>query len=135
MNVSDPKHIHHAIWREHVQSVLDGSPKSVEYYAAAGWVGIDSGCVGVAYCTWHPTVQYRLTPRTITRTLSYPKPLRVALSRGDDYFVVDIDNESGVEGSCWQDDMFDRIRLKRGMVFATYHDAKVAADAVFGIEQ
>jgi hypothetical protein len=130
--------MHHAVWREYVQSVLDGAPKVVQYITVVtdGWMD-STGMhqTGLTYLGWTEQHQYRIRPSTITRTLTYPAPVRVSPKRGDGYWIINVDNESGVEESCWKDDGYDHIRLKRGMIFTSYADAKGAADALFGGEQ
>lgn len=138
MNINNPKHPHHAIWREHVQSVLDDSenPKIVQYQTVDTlggpyrWANTEYALSGVAKCVWGETGQYRIKPRTITRTITYPEPMRKEPEFGTIcYAVTPRENYAFT----WQDIPGDLKTLKAGMCFHTQEDAEAAHKALFGI--
>lgn len=135
MNISDKNHPHHAVWREHVQSVLDGEPKVVQVKVeCCEWEDLSFCYAGVVDALWRETNQYRIKPRTITRTITYPEPMKVAPKVGDVFWVVNLFSDVTASQSVWDGGKYDRLWLSRGMCFATEADAKAAAQAIFGIE-
>lgn len=138
MNISDKNHPHHAVWREHVQSVLDGEPKVVQWkrpHDNAWFDGAGMEKFGIAKLAWLSDLQYRIKPRTIIRTITYPEPMKEKPPTDVVYWTINPASKTGIE--CvgrWLDDIEDNIRFSRNMCFATEADAKAAAQAIFGIE-
>lgn len=136
MNISDKNHPHHAVWREHVQSVLDGEPKVVQsrHDVNGYWEDFNMSEKGVCNASWLPEVEYRIKPRTIIRTITYPEPMKVAPKRDQKYWFISAAGFNGIDWTCWQNKKMDCEIFERGMCFATEADAKAAAQAIFGIE-
>lgn len=137
MNISDKNHPHHAVWREHVQSVLDGEPKVVQWRALSDepWLEMNVSNYGVATLSWFYDWQYRIKPRTITRTITYPEPMKEKPPTDVVYWTINPASKTGIEYvGRWLDDIEDNIRFSRNMCFATEADAKAAAQAIFGVE-
>lgn len=136
MNISDKNHPHHAVWREHVQSVLDGEPKEVQWRDSENceWLGAPIDASGVVCLAWAISRQYRIKPRTITRTINYPEPMKVAPEFKTKYWFINAAGLYGIDLSTWMENTMDFEVFKRGMAFATEADAKAAAQAIFGIE-
>jgi len=136
MNVSDKSHPHHAVWREHVQSVLDGNPKTVirKYLDFDGWEEQPMSENGFCGACWFPGGQYRIARPMVTRTITYPAPLTEAPADGAIYWVI---NSSSTEVASipWRGDKYEYLFLKRGIAFATEEDAKAAAHAIFGAQE
>lgn len=132
MNVSDPKHPHHAVWREHVQSVLDGAPKGVEYlYCGTTWVEAAYGSIdGISEVSWSPSSNYRIARPMVTRTITYPAPMTVAPAYGTTYWTINTIH--GTDEISWADDRIDKTYLRSGMCWATEVGAIEAAKAIFG---
>lgn len=65
INIYDPKHKHHALWKQLMQNLLDGNePLKVEVEFSGGSVqtaSIDHN--GMPTCAWSENVAYRIKPK------------------------------------------------------------------------
>lgn len=80
--------------------------------------------------------KYRIKPRTVTRTVTYPEPLRERPKHGESYWTIH--GPTSTEGDrpmTWEGDQFDQRAFKRGMCFATREDSRAAHVALFGGEE
>ena len=136
MNVSDKTHPHHAVWREHVQSVLNGKTKTVEFQSSDGyrWLSAIFSSSGVAAINWDETVPHRIARLMVTRTITYPAPMTEVPENGILYWVFHIFSND-VNRLVWRGDGSDHAALKNKMAFATEEDAKAAALAIFGVQE
>lgn len=67
---------------------------------------------------------------TITRTITYPKPVSEPLNYGDEYWFV---NFSGVTCDLWHNDNLDHNRLKQNRIHLTEEKAQAHFDAIFEV--
>lgn len=77
--------------------------------------------------------EYRIKPSTVTRTVTYPEPLRKEPKYGETYWSIATGLPYALDYS-WNDLAVDKTRLKHGICFATKADAQAAQDALFGGE-
>jgi len=139
MNVSDKTHPHHAVWREHVQSVLDGKIKHVEERDDCedvnGWRPCKLFSAGVCATHWHTYNQYRIARPMVTRTITYPAPMSQAPENGAKYWAAGFGIRRELCRLVWANDSLDLCNLRYGMAFATEEDAKAAVQAIFGVQE
>ena len=136
MNVSDKTHPHHAVWREHVQSVLNGKTKTVEFQSSDGyrWLSAIFSSSGVAAINWDETTPHRIARPMVTRTITYPAPMSDAPKEGTFYWVINVSSPD-VTRFTWTGDKHDCFFLKRGMAFKAEEDATAAALAFFVVQE
>lgn len=136
MNISDKSHPHHAVWREHVQSVLDGNPKHIEFKSSDGyrWLSAMFSSSGVAAINWDETTPHRIARPMVTRTITYPAPMTEAPENASLYWVFHIFSND-VLRLVWRGDGADHAALKNKMAFKTEEDAKAASQAIFGAQE
>ena len=111
-------------WAAEIHAWADGSDIEVS------WIGNEDKWVDVNDPKWsNCDYLYRVKPKTITRTITYPKPLKT-LVEGQVFWWA--------SGTCqpqffsyysvlWQNEL-----LKNGMCFATEEDAIACHEALFG---
>lgn len=136
LNVSNRQHPHHEVWREHVQSVLDGSPKTVECSMGDeyDWSAFDGETTyGVCSAGWLVGLKYRIARPMVTRTITYPAPMTKAPAYGTKYWCIFPNNK--VSEVKWTLDAFDLTVLETGAAFHTEADAKAADAAIFCKQQ
>lgn len=123
-----PDHPHFQVHKAFVEGSFANPdcPPVVEYLSL-----IDAIWVKALSPGWLDKYQYRIKPRTITRTLTYPEPLREAPAYGTKVWSVFPDG-SGPYCDYWYGVGYLLIVLKNGMVFATEADAQACYDALFG---
>jgi hypothetical protein len=80
---------------------------------------------------WNIKFEYRLKPRTITRTVTYPEPMRVAPRIGSQVWYVNGEHRCPY-GTTWTDENWLKTALKNGVVFSNEADAQACYDALFG---
>lgn len=83
---------------------------------------------------WEKDCVYRIKPRTITRTVTYPEPMREAPAMGTAVWLV-MGEQRQPYKTAWTDADFLVIALKNGMCFASEADAQACYDALFGSEK
>lgn len=120
MNIWQPEHPHHAVWREYTQSFLDGKPKSLEVNVGPGWQS-------TSLPSWDKEYQYRIARPVLTVSYTVPMPVKEALEVGQDYWLA---GSSGF-ATCrsWYGHEADSIWLKKGRIHLTREDAQAAIDA------
>lgn len=85
---------------------------------------------------WDQKAEYRIKPRTLARTVTYPEPLREKPECGDLYWTIHSPAYPlGVQLLAWTGELFDELLFKRGVCFATKEDAQAAFNALFGGEK
>ena len=122
-----PDHPHYAVHKQFVEGSFANpdSPPVVEYKTdpTVHWSVTDPA-------SWYGDYLYRIKPRTVTRTVTYPEPLREAPARGREVWFVY--SHAGVRGETWLESSKQIQLLKNGMVFTTEADAQQCYDALFG---
>ena len=122
-----PSHAHFLVHKAFIDGRFANpdNPPVVQWYSEqrSAWLETES--------SWNMTCKFRIKPRTITRTVTYPEPLREAPNKPTVIWMV------GGEYDCpqeiaWVDSGFKSKALKNGMVFATEADAQQCYDALFG---
>ena len=121
-----PDHPHFAVhlaWSEGSFANPD-APPVVECYSTSfkSWVS-------AIVSDWNTSTELRIKPRTITRTITYPEPLRVAPADGTVVWIV---NSMNVFATTWAKTEWQFQMLKNGIVFTTEADAQQCYDALFG---
>lgn len=121
--VHDPRHPHHAVWREYTQSLLDGKPKRVEVKPEQGcWqpAGIDPH--------WVSHQEYRIARPMLKLSYEVPMPVTEALATNSGYWLADpTDNRPRQQR--WCNDSDDLQWLRAGLIYLTESDAQAAIDA------
>lgn len=75
--------------------------------------------------------EYRIKPKTIRiGEIDVPEPVRVALKRGDIYFVSQLTPTRISEEFSWADDPTDKRLLSRGLIHLTREAAELHAKAL-----
>lgn len=121
--VHDPKHPHHAVWREYTQSLLDGRPKVVEWRPEVNkpWETVRNPLFGEHN-------YYRIARPMLTLTYSVPMPVTEPLKKEQSYWVAS--NEyTRPRGARWNSDSYDNCWLRAGLIYLTEADAQAAIDA------
>lgn len=136
MNINNPSHRHHKIWREHVESVLSEpeNPKVVQakYADAATWEDLEiTGHSGTVVAHWEGG-DFRIKPATVTRTLTYPKPLSEVPEKHAEFWYLSSSSDNGTVRASWGGYWWQDLLFKRSMCFATEADALAAAKEIFG---
>ena len=137
MHISDKNHPHNAVFCGMLQSVIDGKPKAVQYrrYKTDEWGDLDKEKAGIALASWDEHQFYRikpLEPVMITRTVTYPAPIAVALAIGTEYFALE---GSLVASYTWAGDSIDLVALMQRRAFTNKADAQACRDALFGAQK
>lgn len=79
--------------------------------------------------SWVPTLQYRIKPKTINiNGYEVPEPVRVALNKGDTYYMVSPYGAGLME---WHGNAFDFELLKNGAIHLTRDAAMKHHEAIF----
>lgn len=96
----------------------------VQAWSIDHWV--DLGCEP----DW-TSFNYRIKPKTIRiGEIDVPEPVRVALKRGDIYFVAQLTPIRISEEFSWGDDSTDKRFLSRGLIHLTREAAELHARAL-----
>ena len=132
MNIYDKNHPHNAVFCEMLQSVIDGSPKTVQYRGSEqfGWVDRPKNETGITESGWNTLQLYRIKPVMATRT--YPAPMTVAPAIGTKYFIVLIDS---VDKITWSADYMDKKWLAAGICHLKREFAQEQWDAFYGVQK
>ena len=129
-SVFDPKHKHYAVHKAYVEGCFanPNDPPIVEI----GWFERSTPWLSIPDPEWKEHCEYRIRPRTVTRTITYPKPITTIPVKGTIVWMV-ASNRSIPVGLPW-DSMFssDVATFKNGMCFATEADALACHEALFG---
>lgn len=80
-----------------------------------------------------PQYEWRVKPRTITRTVTYPAPETVAPARGATYYTPNA-YQGYTNAYHWRDTLTDGSLLHRGLVYLRLEDAEARARAMLGEE-
>lgn len=124
-----PTHPHYLVHKAYVEGCFadPDNPPVVQVFHELG-VWLDT-----LYSNWSEDVPHRIKPRTITRTVTYPEPMRVAPEKGTTFSTVSSQYIS-LYRNHWNGMDCDSRALKNGMCFANA-DAQACYDALFGGEK
>ena len=114
--------------RQAMQAYLDGKP--LEYLSGRAWH--PSNHFTVDGNGLDAPSQYRLAPTTITRTVTYPKPVTEPLAVGQMYYVPMMTEPNFYIANVWQNHGFDDLMYDRGLIYITKADAIAHAKAMIG---
>lgn len=139
MNIYQKDHPHNAVFVAQLQSVIDGAPRVVQIQMNAGpekhyWKDIVNDTSGTPQTEFIDILAYRLKPTKVTRTLTYPEPLRIAPKVGTMVWMPNAFYDPGLIVVMWIGNMLHQLALKRGFIFETESDAAEAAREIFGGE-
>ena len=126
LTVFHPEHPHYVLHKQFVESCFKSpdNPPVVELKTDLGnWV--------ISGKDWNGALEYRFKPKMLTRTVSYPEPLRVAPERRQKVWVVACEGlyPRSLE---WEPYEWAKVALKNGMVFATEAAAQHCCNSLFG---
>ena len=125
-SIFDPTHPYYAVHKAFIEGSfanptnppqVESSIKGVEWYLTT--------CPA-----WCVNAQYRIKPRILTRTVTYPEPMREVPAEGTEVWVV-LASHKGPDQGEWSDCAFYRQVLKAGMCFRTEAEAQACYDALF----
>lgn len=123
MEVWNPEHPHHAVWREYTQSLLDGKPKVVE-----SKITFCQACFKTdERPSWNTEIEYRIARPMLKLSYEVPMPVTEALEEGQIYWMAG-DGQNPAECS-WNNDNIDNRWLRAGLIYLTEADAQAAIDA------
>jgi hypothetical protein len=130
--IHHPDHPHHKVFKEYMAGCLANpdDPPVLQVQEING----PSTWFDTKLPEWREYRKYRIKPRTITKTVTYPEPLKSDLRHvGNTVWVVkgDCDRQYPVRIT-WSDYHLLETLFKNGMVFSTEADAKACYDALFG---
>ena len=132
MNIYDKNHPHNAVFCEQLRSVIDGNPRATQVDIGGIWSDLKMLNNGLVDASWSTCRSYRikpLAPVMITRTVTYPAPIAVALAIGTEYFALE---GSLVASYTWAGDSIDLVALMQRRAFTNEADAQACRDALFG---
>ena len=135
MRIYDKKHPLNAIFCEQLQSIIEGKPKTVQRRKSGEWIELRMIMIGIPDCWWEDNWEYRIKPPEpviITRTVTYPAPMTVALAIGTEYFVCLPDGTIKV---MWTGVYIDEKWLVAGVCHLTLEAAQQQWDALFGAQK
>ena len=82
-----------------------------------------------------PNMLFRIKPRTVTCTLTYPEPSRVKPEMGQKYYTAYYDcNSKGewcVPSNKWEDNEIDNVWLNNGRIHLKEEDARAHVEAEY----
>jgi hypothetical protein len=79
---------------------------------------------------WNIDWEYRIKPRTVTRTVTYPAPLSVKPEYGQSFWSINYTGNA--RQLTWDGCTRDLTCFKNGLCFATQEDAQAFCDAILG---
>ena len=122
-----PSHPHYAVHKAFIEGSFANpdNPPVVQIKGPSGWGETSNP-------GWIAETQYRIKPRLVTRTVTYPEPLRGAPVAGTLVWLMHPQLDKPYRAN-WDEKYYGRLQtLKNGMVFATEADAQQCYDALFG---
>ena len=127
ISIFDPAHPHYKVHKAFIEGsfVSPTNPPQVDSSVPGG--------------PWYPTANpswcmdtcYRIKPRMLTRTVTYPEPLRVAPEIGAVLWLV-CAHIPQPEKSSWVGSHFQLQTFKNGVCFTNKADAQACYDTLFG---
>lgn len=119
-----PSHPHYQVHKTFVEGSFANpdNPPVVQVESGGDWVDANP--------KWILPYNYRIKPSTVTRTVTYPEPLRESPANGTEVWLVCV-HMPLPEKSSWVGSHFQLQTLKNGMCFATKADAQQCYDALF----
>ena len=98
-SVFDPKHKHYAVHKAYVERCFanPNDPPIVEI----GYLAESIPWLAIPDPEWKERYEYRIKPKTITRTITYPKPLTTIPVKGTIVWMVS-SNRSTPIGLPWE---------------------------------
>ena len=126
-SIFDPAHPHYEVHKAFVEGSFANptNPPQVESSIRGGpWYPTANPLWNVGTC-------YRFKPRMLTRTVTYPEPMREALAKGTKSWFVLASYKSPYQAE-WHDCAPYRQILNNGMCFTNEADAQTCYDALFG---
>lgn len=122
-------------YAEILRAIADG--EDIQFNGGCGWSDKDHYYVLTEICgeSFDPE-NYRIKPKTI-RIGNYdvPEPLRVAPKKGQNYWVVAINDQNLSHLSTWTDDGTDNRRLERGLIHLDNQSAELHGKAIVSLTQ
>ena len=100
--------------------------EKIEEFLNGSWYPKDSTC------TWYTNSDYRIAPKVITRTISYPAPVTTPLEAGTVYYVpiTSYTDEDPIYDLVWDGDNYDSYMLEIGFVHLSKENAMAHANAL-----
>lgn len=131
LTIYHPEHPHYLVHKAYVEGcfAFPDNPPVVQYAKGGKTFWID-----ISEPYWDQLVLYRIKPRIITRTVTYPEPMRVAPGLSSRVWFVICDVPKPVSYA-WTNNNYQAQILANGMCFTTEEDAQACYDALFGSQK
>ena len=132
-SVFDPKHKHHTVHKVYIERCFanPNDPPIVEVTVEC--VDESRPWITIPDPEWKEGCNYRIKPQTITRTISYPKPLTTLTNNQKFWYIAG--HLNGPVGIVYDSNHMAHNLLKNGMCFATEEDAIASHKALFGTQE
>ena len=113
-------------WAAEIHAWADGA--DIEF----SWIGNEDKWVDVNYPKWYNCdCLYRVKPKTITHTITYPEPLTIAPAHSSFIWLV-WPHLKTATNTKWVNIDWQNTMLENGMCFATEEAAQACYDSLFG---
>lgn len=124
-------------WKEVAQSIMDGEEVEVFNELSEKWVDVlHFPHFRITDLPNTPNQRYRIKPRTImVGDIEVPEPVMDAseFNEGDSYYLASPTDDDLYEWSRWDDDPWDLLMLKRGLIHKIKEAAILHAKALIKI--
>ena len=131
--IYNPAHPHFASWRACIDSLRDkGVPLEVQSDWPAPWRTLPTTKSGMPDTGWCAEHAHRIKPperKMVTRTITYPEPMKEAPERGSVFWVV---LRQMVLESHWHNFECEHGYLKAGICYDNEADAQARWDVEYG---
>ena len=124
--IFNPAHAHYAVHKAYVEGCFaapDDPPVVQVLPGLSVWLDAEQ-------TNWFEHVPHRIKPRTITRLVTYPEPMRGAPEAGSQVWHVSGEYDRPYK-TTWTNTQWLRLILKNGMCFETESYAQECYDALF----
>ena len=130
-SVFDASHPHYKIHKDWIQACF-AAPNDLPIIQILHTDGVWSDLKSTS---WLVTSEYRIKPSPVTKTITYPQPLREKPKDSTRVWIVTSTERGPYRSGLYIDEesiVFLKQALKNGMVFATEEDAQLCYDALYG---
>lgn len=124
-------------WKEVIEALIAG--EEVQYYLEASEVWVDflySPSIPINELTRQPRNRCRIKVKTtLIGDMEVPEPVRSEeeFNEGDTYYYVSPTDEDLYEWAYWDNERWDLLMIKRGMIHKTKEAAVIHAKALIKI--
>lgn len=137
-----PDHPHYAVHKEYIQGFYKNpdNPPIVQVKVKSNNIpGIPGTLTDFCWIDspplwWDVNREYKIKPRSITRTVTYPEPMRKLPELGSKVWFIICDAARPISYT-WTNNNCQAHALSNGMCFATEADAQACYDALYRSEK